>query len=171
MPTRQFRPRRQTKEWNSFGSTELNMTANGTFAAGTTLTDIGPRTVLRMLGEYILGFTEGGTFAAGDQVQIGLGIGIFSQDAVTVGPTALPEPLNDAEFPWLFWASHQLFLHDTTIQSISAGRAQVRHRFDIRSMRKLPLGQALGYVVEYVDGSGTPPVTANLAEVRTLVGH
>jgi len=52
------RGKRQRKSWDSFGQTQILMTANGTFAQGTTQTVVpgdAPFTVLRLIGEYVIG--------------------------------------------------------------------------------------------------------------------
>ena len=61
-----------------------------------------PVTILRTLGEVLVALAQTGV-VAGDQVFVTIGLGLFSSDAVAVGPTAVPEPSDEAEFDWLWW--------------------------------------------------------------------
>ena len=160
---------RLRKQWDSFGSTEQHHTVNGIKASGTTLTfeTFGPSTVLRMLGEYIITPTSAPVVA--DACIIGVGIALVSQDAAVLGATALPDPIADPDYPWLYWANHAFHFASADVD-VSGPASAVRHKYDIRSMRKAKLQEALVHVVEYFDFAGAPPMTVFLGGTRVLLG-
>jgi len=157
--------RRMQKHWHSIPGNSVAAAANGTFLMGT-LALTGPFTVVRMLGDYAIGITSAP--AALDEVAIAFGIGVVSSDAATVGPSALPDPFGEPDYPWLFWAEHWLFWTSTGTGPASAV-SNVRRSFDIRSMRKLKPRESLIFVVQYADVVGTPPVQVQVASTRVLV--
>ncbi len=165
---------RQAKQWDSLPGTDQAMTADNTFAASGTLTQLAdtPFTVLRMLGEYIIGPTS--VTVAGDRCDIGVGICVTSTDAFALGATALPDPLGEPDYPWLYWAAHTFNFPAATSGTAGEGpqglTGSVRHRFDIRSMRKIKPRESLSMVLQYADLSGTPPMTFVAGPIRVLVG-
>jgi len=165
---RQFTQRKE-KRWGNIGSTPVAMTANGTFI-GLGIEPGNSVTFLRMLGGFLLTPTPGGTFAAGDQVKIVLAIGIMSADSFAVGASAMPDPAGDPDYPWLYWASHSAIFAGANPTGDEL-TVHVRERFDIRSMRKIKSRQTLGWVLQYVDISGTPPMTAVLEQTRVLIAE
>ncbi len=164
MPDRFRGGSRRQKVWERIASAQLALTANGTFV-GNRLTALGGRTILRMLGEVTVGPTSAPT--ALDSVLITVGIGVVSDDAFALGPTALPDPGEDPEYPWLFWWQFPLFFAGT---SVDGGNAQISGRkgFDIRSMRKMKNSESLGWVVQYEDVVGTPPIHLDIGTLRLL---
>ncbi len=165
---RQFAGRKQGKVWTVLAGISQSMTANATFLGGTFNSSV-PFTVLRMLGEYIIAPTDGGTFVAGDAAGITVGIGVVSTDAVGAG--ALPDPASEPEYPWLYWASHVVFLVDNSIASQVGLAGSVRANYDIKTMRKVSPRQSLKVSVDYSDLTGTPPLTVVLGQTRVLLGH
>ncbi len=169
MPNRGAHGARQTKEWRSLpGGGPINMTATGTFGLSA-LPFTSPSTILRMIGEYVLSATPGGTFAASDAVGIMMAIGIISSDAFAVGTTAFPDPGGEPQYPWLFWKDHAFLMEDAT-PSPSAPPVVVRHSFDIGSMRRIKPRESLIWAIEYGDIAGAPPMTAILGSTRVLIG-
>jgi len=142
------------------------MTVNGTFVTGG-LTVATPSTVLRMLGEYIIGPDSAPT--AQDACTVVVGIGVFSADAFTLGATAVPDPAEEADYPWLYWASHDFFYASTEVDPSHAG-GSIRKAFDIKSMRKMKPRETLGGVFQYVDTAGAPPLQMEFSITRVLVG-
>jgi len=157
---------RQTKSWTSLSASAFNLTGNGTDLGGT-LTSSLPFTVLRMLGEYIIGLDAAPT--AQDSCEISVGIGVVSTDAATLGSTAVPDPGDEPDFPWLYWASHHFHFLDTALQPADAS-GSIRHAFDIRSMRKLKARESLVMVVQYFNVAGTPAMQFSAATTRVLTG-
>ncbi len=160
---------RQVKEWTAIPSINLGLTASGTSLGGS----IGfnePRTVLRMIGEYVMQGTGGQTFAESDSAKIALAIGVISSDAFAAGAGSVPDPAGEPEYSWLFWAEHEFLFPSATDDGNTAG-SSLRRSFDIRSMRKMKPRESLAVVVEYADLTGAPPITVSIAQTRVLFGH
>ena len=159
--------RRMEKDWSAIPSISLALTADGTFGGASNNPGVSS-TVLRMIGEYVIGPTS--SPAALDDVKITLGIGVVSADAQAVGPGSLPDPAGEPNYSWLFWAEHHFF-YATTSADPKTEQGSLRRGFDIRSMRKMKAGQALVYVVQYADIVGTPPMQVQLSQTRVLFGN
>ena len=159
-------PRRR-KSWAFLLSSQVDLTGDATAAGPSLFFPESGSTILRMLGEYNVGLTPGGTFAASDEVVIGLGLAILSTDAVALGATAFPDPIAEPDYPWVYWAVHPISVFDASPMGIEVS-SFLRHRFDIRSMRKVGARESLVWVAEYADISGTPPVTVNWGSTRVL---
>lgn len=166
MPDRTRGPR-QRKHWHNIPGGPITFTAAGTAIGGSFGSDDDPATVLRMLGEYTITFTPNPVGL--DSCIIGIGIGVVSSDAAAVGAAAVPDPDGDPEYPWLYWASHPMFSTGTD-PAVGAQAASVRRSFDSGSMRKMKPKESLIFVAEYVDITGTPPVTLTIGETRVLFG-
>ncbi len=162
-----FRSQRMQKRWTQITGSTFGMTVNATFAGGG-LDFTEAQTVLRMLGEYILVPTSIPT--AGDHGTYTVGIGIVSSDAFALGSTAMPDPITEPDFPWLYWASHDV-LSRTAEQDPSSPGAALRHSFDIRSMRKVKPRETLVFVGQWSIAAGAPEWTAGNAPVRVLVAE
>ncbi len=162
---------RMGKQWDSLPAISLELTTDATVAGGS-LASTTSQTILRMLGEYIIAST--GVATALDQATVGIGIGIISTDAFTLGATAMPDPLGEPEFPWLYWASHSIFyptaVSATAGQGDQSGVGTGRFPFDVKSMRKMKPRESLFFVAQYGDVSGTPPLRVGVANTRVLLG-
>ena len=124
-------------------------------------------TVLRTMGEYLISPTSAP--AAGDNCIVTVGIGVISTDAADVAASAaLPDPGEEPEYPWLYWASHNMFFTTNAIQQIIGGGVRMQ-RFDVKSMRKVKPRETLQVVVEYADVTGAPPVSVHFGGCRVLV--
>ena len=157
---------RMIKSWAIEDDFVTALTANvtslqvsGTFAE--------PTTIMRYLLEYLIAPTAGGTFAAGDRCLIGVGIGVNNTEAVAVGSTAMPDPIDDVDFPWLYWAVHAIHFVTAT-ESDQLGSQMVRAQVDVKGMRKLRVSDSVFTVVQYEDLSGTPPMTIIGGTARIL---
>jgi len=162
---------RLAKQWGVIPAQSFGLTANST-TIGPNLPATASQTVLRMLGEYILGST--GVATAQDEVLVVVGIGVIATDLATVGGTGIPDPAGEPDFPWLYWASHSLFypsaVSGTAGQGDQSRLGSVRVPFDIKSMRKMKPRESLALIVQYVDINGTPPIRFGLAHSRILLG-
>ena len=107
-----FGGRRMAKHWHVIAGVSLSFTVDVTGLGGGLALD-GPWTAIRMLGEYTIG--PDAAPAAGDQCTIGVGIGVVSSDAFAVGSTAMPDPVGEPEYPWLYWAEHDFHFVDTSL--------------------------------------------------------
>jgi len=114
-------------------------------------------------------FTPGATFAASDAVLLVFGLGIFSSDAVAAGAASLPDPAGDAIYPWLWWGSMILSAGIGTAADASQNTQSERVTMITKAMRKTNQKQALVWVVQYVDSSGTPDILLEVANTRVLV--
>ncbi len=158
---------RMAKHWHELPAGAVTLTANATAFVGALALD-GPWTAIRMLGEYVFAPTGGGAFAASDNALLALAIGVISTDAAALGSSAVPDPADEPDYPWLYWAEHPLlFLVATADQNNPAG--VVRVSFDIRSMRKIKPRESLSMIIQYTDVSGTPPISFSAAHTRVLV--
>ena len=169
---RQFsRSTRMDKGWNGIARTSVALTSSGTSIGngiGPAEAIFGPQaTLLRSLIEYTVAPTSAPT--ALDNVTIALGLGVFSSDAFTLGASALPDPGAEPQYPWVYWREHSLFFADTSADPSSQG-ASVRVTADVRSMRKIKQSQVLGWVFQYTDVVGAPPITISLSTTRVLFG-
>ena len=159
---------RMNKSWLHIPAIDADMTAAG-HQGGASLAFVEPATVLRMIGDYLITPTNGGVVAL-DAANIGVGIGIVSTDAATLGATALPDPASEADYPWLYWKVSSLYFRGVLDPTIPSGSADVvRVSFDIRSMRKIKPRESLSFGIEYVNVSGAPPLTFQSGGVRVLV--
>jgi len=125
----------------------------------------GPFTVMRMIGEY--GFQSDGTPTDGDAALVCVGIGVMTTDAVTAGATALPDPHDEPEFPWLYWREH-IYMADAVLTNPTIS---LRQQFDIRSMRKMKARESLVMVVQYEETLLTPNLRFAAARTRVLLGN
>ena len=161
---RQFRAARKAKLWQSIEGFEPNLTTDATVTLAA-LPFSSPQTVIRMLGDYVIG--PSAAPAATDRATVTIGLCKVSTDAFTLGATAMPDPAGEPEFPWLFWAEHDLTFISTAVTGLGAAEV-VRRSFDIRTMRKFTVGESLAAVVQYVNISGDPPLRFSMAQTRVL---
>jgi len=155
-----------SKEWSFISSSNSALTGVGTTVGGTLAFAI-PGTVLRMLGEYVIGPTS--AITAGDNARVILGIALVSTDAATLGATAMPDPAGDADYPWLYWMDHPLFFPEAGAPlGGAAGMGSLRHSFDVKTMRKFKPKESLVFVMQYSDIAGNPPIQVLQGAVRCL---
>ena len=170
MPRRQFAPKRMQKQWGSLivGGASVDLTGNSTTLIGTVSIAQRAETILRGRGEVFVAI--GATTTALDEARVGFGLGIVSGDAATLGSTAMPDPIGDPDYPWLWWHVHHFFspfVVDGT-GSDGYGVGVVRIPLDTKAMRKVKPEQGLVLVVQYVDVTGTPALRAG-GDVRCLL--
>jgi len=159
---------RKEKLWQGLSIGTQALTGDGTSAGSGSLVFLTTGTIMRMIGEYIIG--PSAAVAAGDGVVISVGIGVFSADAVAVGASALPDPNDEPEYPWLYRLSHALFFPAVVTEPASE-QGYVRHGFDVKSMRKVKPQEALVAVVQYANFSGNPPIEFVMAPTRVLIAE
>ncbi len=161
---RNFGTQRKAKLWAGIPTTLLGLTADNTFLGGS-LAFTSPQTVLRMLGEYVIG--PASAVVAGDDVEITVALGKVSTDAFALGASAVPDPNGEPEYPWLYWKQH-VFTFPTTSGDPSAATGSVRQSYDIKTMRKFTARESLVWVINYGDLGGAPPMTLVLGQTRVL---
>ena len=157
---------RRRKEWNSINAFGVDLAADGTsLVAG--LSVAAAVTVMRMIGEYSIS-TDGAPTAL-DEATIIVGIGVISTDAFAAGGGSTPDPGGEAEYPWLYWASHKLYF-PTGTDGYTGDCGNFRRSFDIRSMRKMKPRETLAFIMEYSDMVGTPALRFTAGATRVLIG-
>ncbi len=171
MARQRFAPvRRKDKIWSGIGSGANSFATNATslLVAVSFGTDHST-TIMRILGNWFVQPTPGGTIAALDNAEIALAIGVVSSDAAALGLTAMPDPITDEGYPWLYWKSFfcELDSADTTSPGNNPGHS---HYFDIdvKSMRKIKPNESLVVVAQYLDNVGTPFMTVHFSGARIL---
>jgi len=124
-------------------------------------------TLVRTRGYASLHFDPTGT---ADWVQVGLGLGIFTTDAFTVGQTAMPGPLSDADWDWV---DHRVINFLPSISAAEGENAIALFRsFDIdtKAMRKMKTAQTLGWIAEVIvlSGSGSADISVGARHLFKL---
>ena len=155
------------KHWLSIGGGAVELTANSITLVNSVLFE-DAFTVLRMLGGFVINPTIAPSL--GDRALVTVGIGVVSDAAVAVGSTAMPGPLTEAAFPWLYWEVVPMSFPSTAIDPSSV-TASARIKFDIRSMRKIKPEESVVVVVEYANSTGNPPLSIFVGNTRVLVAH
>ncbi len=103
---------RQRKSWHHLTGGFILLTANST-NLGSFFAPNEPATFLRLLGEYVIGPTSAPV--VGDKAIVTVGIGVVSVDAATLGASAMPDPEDEPDYPWLYWASHGIHFVDASV--------------------------------------------------------
>ena len=166
MADRVVRGPRMQKHWHEIKGATILFTVSTTQVMDS-LALSGPWTALRMIGEYIISPTSLPT--ALDAVTVGIGIGVVSTDAVVVGGSAMPDPTGEPDYPWLYWADHDFYFIDNSLETVGSPVGQLRQRFDVKSMRKIKPRESLAFVAQYSDIVGAPPMRLSTAATRILV--
>jgi len=162
---RHFAAKRMTKQWTSMSGNTTLFTSDSTAIQGS-VAFVEAQTILRMLGEYVIGPDATAAPTAGDRVSINVGIAVVSSDAAVV--TAVPEPGGEARYPWLYWANHPIIFEGNSVVPDDP-RATRIVKFDIRSQRKVKPSESLVLITEYEDGNGAPSVLVTVGRTRVLV--
>ena len=115
-------------------------------------------TLVRVRGEILL-YADGGT--AGLNSLLGSGMAVVNRRASAVGTTALPRPVSDPDFSWL-WHSYNL------VANFQDPRGIVRVVIDSKSMRKI-LSKEEEIVFCFENNSGTNVSIAVGLSVRILL--
>ncbi len=164
---------RLQKRWEGLAATTLDITVAGTYPLSGSLAITVPTTVLRMIGEYIIAPTA--VIQSQDQIFFTVGIAVISTDAATLGATAMPDPLGEPGFPWLYYMGHSLqwgaACSGTAGQGPQGAAGSLRHSFDVKTMRKIKPRETLIMIGEYTDSAGTPPISVLTGPTRVLVGR
>ncbi len=159
---------RKEKLWAGLPGIELSLTAAGTSLGGSLAFNTRD-TVMRMIGEYTIGADPASLPSIADSVFITVALARVSSDAFAAGAGSVPDPAEEPEYPWLYWKAHHLEF-PTAGANTSTFVGSVRQAFDVRTMRKFSPRESLAWIVQYVDGAGTPPVIVGIAQSRVLIG-
>ena len=131
---------RRTTIWNQGpGQQTVDVVSSSTtLVLGLGQTAFGGTTIIRIRGNFAATLQTAG--AAGDGFHMGLGIGISTADAFSVGGvTSLPNPLDD--IGWGGWMYHRILDVHTATSSITDGVnavcSVVQVEVDTKAMRKM----------------------------------
>ncbi len=95
--------------------------------------------------------------SAGDVVQYGIGLGVFTSDAFAAGSASLPGPLTDIDYDWIW---HTVGMMGPSFTATEDG-TNILHNLwielDSKAMRKLKPNQTVGFMLEgsIKNGGGT----------------
>ena len=161
---RQYGPRRN-KTWFGIAANFISMTSETTFLANSLSSGV-QTTVLRTFGEYVI--QPESALVALDRAVVTVAIGVVSTDAFGVGVTAMPDPADEFDYPWLYWASHAIWA-GTMSADPNSQATTVRKAFDVKSMRKINPRESLAMIVQYSNSAGTPPLAFFAGGMRVLL--
>ena len=139
-------PRRQT-EWLSLAApdafTTLNPNSKIQFSTGLTATELDklPFTITRTIGLLVV---KSDQVAVQENTFGAMGICVVSERALTVGITALPDPLTEANADFWF-----VFEPWSVIREVSnnSGTMSYMKVFDSRAQRKVEEGEQLAFII------------------------
>ena len=170
MPPRGNFPARRSKEWGFIASEQTALSATATVIIGSLAFQL-PRTILRIMGEYVI--CPSGATVSADLATIGVGLGVVSTDAAAAGGASLPDPNAEFDYPWMYVASHQMFFSAATSSTAGEGAQgaapSVRKSFDVKSMRKVKPRESLALIIDYTDITGAPPLQFLNGSIRILL--
>jgi len=164
MATRRFptRSKRQKVEWS--GSIQNDLVAVGADATViqtssinllAAMSEMTSPTIVRIRGEFYALVTGG---SASDDVLVGAGICVVSTKAAGVGQTAVPSPLTDLSFPWM-WHHMSIMRQTPTPIQVAPTLQNIRIPIDCKAMRKvLSDEEELVNVVETSNAAGTATI-------------
>ena len=154
------------KQWLLLGGLNADVSSSVTFVGSGSLNFTVPATILRIRGEVDVSFLAAG-LAAGDDSEVGYGLAVVSSDAAALGATALPDPFGDAEFPWLWWSTAQLFAPSADLGN---GMTFRRLMIDTKAMRKVKPLESLVLIGQSSLNVGNAGVRHLFSRCRVLVG-
>ena len=132
--------RRQRVEWSGgFASDMVSVNPNSLSAITSSLglqnalDSMTSPTLVRVRGEILVA-TESG--AVGDDVLVGVGKAVVSRRAAIIGTSAMPRPITDLNFSWL-WHGFAMLRVLTATDDLRASLSSVRFVVDSRAMRKI----------------------------------
>ena len=111
-------------------------------------------TLIRSRGMFMAQFDAA---AINDVVEVGIGMGVYSADAFAIGQTAMPGPLTDPDWDWVWYKTFVFGPALTATQSELGIPQNLWGEIDSKAMRKLKSNQVVGWMVERVvlAGAGT----------------
>jgi len=155
------------KQWSNAPGLIQQIAATGTFLSGS-LSFLAPGTILRVRG-YVAAFFDA-TMQVDDRMVLTFGLGIFSTDAVALGATAVPDPADEPQYPWLWWKEFRLDSKTTTGLTGGWGIAAQRYEVDTKAMRKVKPGESLVMVFQSTNLAGAPATDIDVGQLRVLIG-
>ena len=141
------------------GSAKVAGTATGLIVSGVTL--------IRTRGHLNVHFDPA---SIGDVIQVAVGLGIYSSDAFAVGSTALPGPITDADYDWIW---HNVMTMGPAFSATETGVDILSNKWvevDSKAMRKLKPNQTVGWMLEalVLSGGGTVDIAVAARQLFKL---
>ena len=136
--------------------TVTSFSSSTTSVLGLGQTSLGGVTIVRMRGAFEAHLQTVGS--AGDGFHCGVGIGIVTGDAFSVGVGSMPNPLADID--WGGWLYHWIFdLHTPTAtigDGVNSAGAHIRFQIDSKAMRKMKPNETIfGSIQTEEDGAAS----------------
>ena len=121
-------------------------------------------TIVRLRGDIIVQATGTATHA----VLVGVGVAIVSTRAATIGPTAVPRPVTESDFSWM-WHKFIHLVVKASSDTVGSVATIVRVEIDSKAMRKvLSTEEELVMVTETDNGAGNAGILF-MGSLRVLV--
>ena len=156
------------KSWAAAPGLILESAVDGTNISGGLSFTI-PATLLRFRGYVSAMFDE--TAQAGDLMVLTYGVCIISTDAFNVGATAVPDPADEPEFPWIWWGEMRLNSFGVLTDTRTGwGPAAQRIEVDSKAMRKIKPGETVTTVIQRSNTAGAPVTLVDIGQLRMLIG-
>jgi len=110
-------------------------------------------TLVRTRGHGMLHFDPANI---ADLMHAGFGLGVYSSDAFGIGATAMPGPVTDADYDWIWHSIYTLGPASVSTELDDVITGNVAFEVDSKAMRKLKPNQTIGWMVEgaVVNGGG-----------------
>ena len=114
-------------------------------------------TLVRIRGEISM-WLEVVTAIGDGFAPIGVGIGIVSSDAFGIGPTAMPGPLSDPDWDWMWVGYVGALIGESTTETFQ-GIGAKRIEIDTKAMRKISPNEMVFGMYETLIEMGTATVS------------
>ncbi len=154
------------KQWRSIASTNFTGSVNAVFV-GPRMDFVDPATILRARSKYMVLFDP--TKQVADQMTVTLALGVVSTDAAGLGSTAMPDPVSDSDYPWLWWGTTVLESQIAAGEDAFGSTVQLVE-VDTKAMRRVKPKQSLVWVAEMSGAAGAPVTKVFMHQTRVLVG-
>ena len=156
------------KRWERMLGGTLTVNLDTTNISTGFLTFSEAATILRVRMPYLSGQMIA-TIAVGDDLRLTFGLVVVLADAAELGATAVPDPLDEPEFPWLWWGETRMFATNAGVENQFGSQYQVLHP-ELKLMRKVKSRESLIWIVQSIAASGAPDVRVVILTSRVLVG-
>ena len=155
------------KQWFTIPGLLTEKSANAVFVGGSTAFAL-PATILRWRGHVAAMFDE--SMQAGDLMILTFALMIGSTDAFTLGSSAVPDPADEPDFPWVWWKQIRLDAFLAAGHGGGWGPPAQRYEVDSKAMRKMKPGESAGWVVQITSAAGAPVTLIDIGQMRILIG-
>ena len=158
MARTQFRGPRRKTQWMGMGDSAGNVNLPGLLSVGTaakvvlSANFIGSggagivdeeTTITRMIGQYTASVSSTTALTTGT---IALGMAVVRAEAFAAGVAALPSPISDPDFEWLYYGS--VILRNPNLVFQDGPAASIVVPFDVRGQRIVRAGQTVVWIGE-----------------------